>query len=539
VRPLLRIMRDTLRIGGTGFEAPVAVVSTEFEEKRARVNNFAVVAAAISTVYSIAYLSFPSLPGNRIEHPLGWLSWWDQSRYYASAKAFSSWNLVPSEHWYPFGYDLLVAPFASVMRQHAFFLPDLGCLLITSWLFLRMSERYGLPRWAQLLTLAIGLCPSLFVFLQYVIPWNTTLTAALLTSISYVYMRIVDRGLLTSNGPILAALTGSLIFTRPSDCLALVPIATHVAVVGLKRGNIKAIAASVAAFVATFGAGLWLYLAIYGWQKSEYMLGMETMGLPIETIPLKAYEMFVSPTEFFGGGIGIIPFMPWVVIGLIGLFYTIFSQPRFCAINITVVLFICIYLAFPDLWPGNIWYNKCIHYFVWPLLMCALFGAVMLRDIWRSPSILRLAAVLIPVIAVAAFKYARVDIPIEDLRRTDNMLAVRLAAPSRINGGHVSASISPDDSRDLGHYVEVDGNRLQNIYDYHIATSKDGFYFVFNRPQVGETISVSAPANVSFGANARITPFSGAIELRTLSDWKGAADRFMPGGALRSFFDQQ
>jgi hypothetical protein len=496
-----------------------------FVEKRAKMraiqqNKFSFVAAAISAAYCIAYFSYP----------LGWSGWFDQSQYLRSAKAFSSWNLAPGEHWYPFGYDLLVTPFAAIMRQHPFFLPDLGCLLITSWFFLRISERYGLPRWAQLLTTAIGLCPSIFVFQQYAIPWNTTLSGALLTSISYVYIRIVDRGLLISNGPILAALAGSLLFTRPSDCLALIPIAIHVAVVALRKGNIRAIAASIAAFFLVFGAGLWLYVAIYGWQKSGYMHEVARIGFPFETVPLKAYEIFVSPIEFFGGGIGVIPYMPWVAVGLIGLFYTMFSQPRFCAINLTVVFLLCIYLSFTDFWPGDIWYFNCIHYLVWPLLMCALFGAVMLRDIWRSPSIWSLAAIVIPVIAVGAFKYARVDIPVKDLPRTDDLLTVRLAGPSRINGGYVNASITRDDSRNLGQYMEVDGNRLHNIYDYHIAPSVGGFYFVFNRPQVGETISVSPPANVTFDANAQITPFKGAIELRTSNDWKMSTDRFMYEG---------
>ncbi len=490
-------------------------------------NEFVFVAAAISIAYCIVYFSYPGLPGKQIAYPLGWLGWWDQSQYFASVQAFTSWDLAPDAHWYPFGYDLVVAPFAFVTRRHPFFLPDLGCLLVTSWLFLRIAERYGLPRWVQLLALAIGLRPSLVVFQQYVIPWNTTLSAALLMGIAYLYMRIVDRGLLIANGCSLAALAGALIFTRPSDCFAVVPIAIHVAAIGCKRANIRAIVASAAVFLFIFAAGLWLYVTIYGWQRSGYMKEIARMGFPVETIPLKAYEMFVSPVAFFGGGIGIIPYMPWVAIGLLGLFYMMFSQARFCLVNISVVLLICIYLAFPDFWPGNVWYNSCIHYFVWPFLMCALFGAVMLRDLWRSPSILRFAAVLVPVIAVAAFKYARVDLQVADLRRTDNVLTVRLAASSKINGGYVNAFINHDQSRDVRQVVDVDGRRLHNIYDYHIAPSKDGFYFVFVRPQFAETISISAPANVTFGVNAQFTPFRGAIEVRTASDWKEAKDRFM------------
>ncbi|MFZ1961317.1 MAG: hypothetical protein WAU63_08740 [Methylovirgula sp.] len=522
-------MQDLQRVHETKADS-AAARETHFAAKLSRFaqrNEFVFVAAVISIAYCIVYFSYPGLPGKQIAYPLGWLGWWDQSQYFASAQAFGSWNLTPGAHWYPFGYDLLVTPFALVMRQHPFFLPDLGCLLVTSWLFLRIAERYGLPRWAQLLALAIGLHPSVFVFQQYVIPWNTTLGAALLMGIAYLYMRIVDRGLLLSNGCGLAALGAALMFTRPSDCFALVPIAIHVAAIGFKRGNMRAIVASAAALLCIVASGLWLYVTIYGWQKSGYMQDIAKMGFPVETIPRKAYEMFVSPVAFYGGGIGIIPYMPWVAIGLLGLFYTMFSQARFCLVNIAVVLLISTYLAFPDFWPGNIWYNNCIHYLVWPFLMCALFGAVMLRDLWRSPSVWRFAAVLVPVIAVAAFKYARVDLQVEDLQRADNILTVRLAAPAKIDGGYVNASITHDQSRDVGQYVDVDGRRLHNIYDYHIAASKGGFSLVFVRPQFAETISISAPANASFGADAQFTPFRNAIEVRAASDWKPAADRFM------------
>jgi len=63
------------------------------------------------------YLRIKYLPGNS-EYPMGWWGMWDQSWYLKSAAAFAVGNLDPAQHWYPFGYSLLAAPFARLIPAH-------------------------------------------------------------------------------------------------------------------------------------------------------------------------------------------------------------------------------------------------------------------------------------------------------------------------------------------------------------------------------------------------------------------------------------
>jgi hypothetical protein len=490
--------------------------------------NFACVATVLFVAYTITYFGLGAAPGNNPASPLGWLGWWDQSQYFRSAKAFAELNFSVSEHWYPIGYDLVLAPFILLAKSHAFYLPDLAFLLCIAASFLEIARVYGLPRGLALATLAIGLAPSAIVFQQYAIPWNTTMGAAILTGAALTYIRIVDSGLSAKRGACLGALGALLAFTRPSDGFALVPLALHVAWIGLRRPDGKAIATSLAAFILVFGAGFAIYLCIYGLHASPYMQQSARIGLRWALIPFRAYVMLISPAGFFGGGIGLIPLMPWAAIGFIGVFYTAVSRRSYAALNVSVIVFVCNYLSYPDFWPGNIWRFLAVHYLCWALLMSALFGVVMVVDLFRSRSLLRVGAVLAPVVIGLAFEYAAIDVPFDGPERTDRALTVHLPQPQFISGGHVAASAGWNLLFDESQHIDVDGRRLINGADYHAIPAGGGFNFVFTTPHLSHSITVSAPSGTSFGPSAEIVLFRGALRVRGLSDWKGPKNHFMP-----------
>ncbi len=106
-------------------------------------------------IYLLTYGQYAATPGNSALYPSGWWGYWDQSHYLRSAHALNMLGFRASEHWYPFGYALLGAPFASGTHGHVYLLPDLACLLAAMGAFVFACRR-----------LQIGevLPPAMFMF---------------------------------------------------------------------------------------------------------------------------------------------------------------------------------------------------------------------------------------------------------------------------------------------------------------------------------------------------------------------------------------
>lgn len=499
--------------------------------------SFAWIAAFLTVSYTVAYFAHPAAPGRSSEFPLGWLGWWDQSKYIESAKAFGKWDLSPTSHWYPFGYDLLIAPFTLVSQSHAFFLPGLIFLILSSWLFLEIASRYGLSRWLSIVALAIGLCPSWMVFKQHAIPWNTSLGMLLFMVVSYAYVRLVIEGAHWLHSALLGGAAAALVFTRPADVVALAPFAIHAAFIvggqltrsdGRKKGLAAVLCAALAFFVVAV-AGATLHVLIHGWGASEYMRHSSRFSLIPAMIPFRAYVMLISPIEFFGSGIGIIPYMPWVGLGLLGLVYTGFSKREFAALNISAAVLIAVYLSYPDWWPGNVWRFNLIHYLVWPLLLCGLFALSMVQQLFsagRRGYIL--VAAVIPVALGLVFKYSAAEVTVNQTDRHEKYVTVTLAEPQSFIAGKVTHPATWKITVDYQKYIEIDGKRLFNLYDYHSIPTKDGFNFVFNTAQFGREITISAPSDSTFAKDVTITPLRGVVALRMPGDWAIPDDWLMP-----------
>ena len=346
----------------------------------------------LAACYVIWYLRFPDRPGNRTDFPIGWWGWFDQSETLASTRAFAHGVLDASQHFYAFGYSLLGAPFYRFSPSHPFFLVDLACLLLTYGAVLAFGRRIGLPTAAGAVLFLLVTVPDAFLFSEWVIPWNTTVTAALiwlLLATSAAWLDGVRRPI------ILGLLAGAIPTVRPTDLLFAAPCLAAVLLADIRRplrsqfvGWLR-IALSGAVPVAAY---VLLHLAIYGPHPSQYMIVAGDIGFTLHDLWWKAYVIFVEPRAWFMDGEGLLRRAPWIALAIAGVVPALLRGRATALLAIVLLLQAGLYCAYVDLVPLGFWRYNNVHYWVWAIPGYGLLAAMLLRDLAWSPGRRRLAA---------------------------------------------------------------------------------------------------------------------------------------------------
>jgi hypothetical protein len=183
------------------------------------------VMALIAVTYVYTYFALPSTPGNSpCEHPLGWWGWWDQGVYLKQAEAFLHGDLTADKHFVPPLYPAVGAIFLNWSDGHPYFLPDLLCWLWFVFAFIRFADRY-VPRWSGLVLLFGTTVVNYELRENYVIPWSTTLSMALLATgiLGLVWLQDAQEGKRKQISGwhvfIVATSLGLLAPTRPPDAV--------------------------------------------------------------------------------------------------------------------------------------------------------------------------------------------------------------------------------------------------------------------------------------------------------------------------------
>lgn len=361
-----------------------------------------------------AYVSNPARPGANSRFPLGWWGWWDQSNYLQSARSFAHLDFGSNHHWYPFGYALLCAPFSAILPLHGFLLPDLLCTLVCYAAFLAFAQAVTVsPAWAALLFL-LGTAGSEAIRDVWAEPWNTTLSSALIWSLLALTARHLTRetpGVPTSRPgglpPLLGmgAIAGFIPVTRPTDTLLVAIWAAGAGVLALQAGLLRRralLGLSAGALLTLVPSGL-LWLRIYGFGPSAYVVVSRNLGFDFEAIGWKTYLLLFSPTPWFTFGAGITQRLPWVLPGLAGMLAAPWlTQGRvrqlLLLLSAMIVAYSLLFFSYVDLLPSGLWRYNNIHYFKWMLPGMALFAFLLLRSLVfgrRRVAVLALAAVLV------------------------------------------------------------------------------------------------------------------------------------------------
>ncbi|MBO1361955.1 hypothetical protein J2D73_19415 [Acetobacter sacchari] len=339
-------------------------------------------------------------------YPEGWWGWFDQSNYFKSTVALAHGDLRPEQHWYPFGYALIGAPFVWLGRQ-VYFLPDLICLLLAARGFISFARTCGVASTSAMLLFLLGTCSSHSIRSAWAEPWNTTLAAALIwnaLALSAREISTIGNRCDTSaarEGALSLALLGAILafmpVTRPTDVTLAGPIGlTTLGALYLQRGSI---ANKIVRSITLIGGCLliWiacaaLYLSIYGFHPTQYMIVSRNMGFRLEGLGWKTYILLLTPRPWFPDGAGLLERLPWIAPGLAGLIVAPFVADRkgrwvLALLSVLITGYSLLFFSYVDLIPAGLWRYNNVHYFKWLLPGLALLGFIACRALtgvnWR------------------------------------------------------------------------------------------------------------------------------------------------------------
>lgn len=362
-----------------------------------------VLSAIYSTAFAIAYRLFTAQTRTQ------WLTWADQTRYLSSARAFVALDLSPASHWYPLLYPLLVAPLTGLAPWLAFGIVDLACLLIAFGGFDRVAGRFGIGRWPASAIFAATTLLYPQIVDQWLYPWTTTLSAALIwqaiaMSLDMAERRRPFRGEAARLGVILSLIP----LTRPADALVIAVLGGFALLPHATRPRCVLIAA--AAGGACVLAYALLHLAIYGAAATPYMRLSTEFGFSFAHFGWKAYVLLIEPRPWFPEGHGLLVHCPWLILGTAGLVTSLCrdaGRRRAAAcLGAAAAVYSVAMIAYVDLLPSGLWHYNNVHYFKWLLPLFGLFAVTYLRDARRHPR--TAALVLVTLTALSAVRMAPV-----------------------------------------------------------------------------------------------------------------------------------
>lgn len=332
----------------------------------------------LAIFYFSDYLNNSARPSPHATFPEGWWGWFDQSKYLQSAQALARGDLSPDQHWYPFGYAILGAPFAW-MGYHIYLIPDFLCLLVTAGGIIACATGIGVP---------LGVAAFIAVFCTmfpapvrqvWAEPWNTTLACALIWTAFALSTRLIfadpARQITRHRVPLFFLFGAVLAFipvTRPTDLLIAAPVAgaTLLTALWYRQLRWKELLAACTGAAAVLGTAAALYLTIYGPRPSPYIIISRALGFRSDLLWWKIYTLLITPRPWFPDGEGMMEKMPWLFPGLTGavLSLLLFRGRKSVPYALMAVLclgYMTLFFSYVDLIPGGLWRYNNIHYFKW------------------------------------------------------------------------------------------------------------------------------------------------------------------------------
>jgi hypothetical protein len=349
----------------------------------------------VAVAYTAAYLGHRNLPGNTTDQPLGWLGWWDQSKYQDSLAAFAQCDLDAARHWYPVGYPLLCLPGYIVSPNHAFFYTNLAFVLLATFALWKIA-RLSLTQRASAICLSMfGVAHMGLLLDSFVIPWNTIPTAALLYLAILLCLKMKRAAALR-----IAFIAGVAFLIRPADAVPFIPL---IAGCLLGSESIKnAVSGGILCGAILLSAWLtagWIDIAIHGSWISAYEEHSAKIGFWGYPLSYKAFWLLLDSSPVFEepqqGLLFRYPWL-WLVVPALLMWMKRWGLAGAAVIS-CIVLSWLLYFLYNDFWPTNIYRFRLVHYISWsmPLLWVIVWQAI-ISD-WKKPLFWIAAAVVITV----------------------------------------------------------------------------------------------------------------------------------------------
>src|SRR5262245_45647275 len=361
------------------------------------------VMALVAVAYVYTYFAHPDTPGNSpLEHPLGWWGWWDQSLYLKQANAILHGDLTADKHIVPPLYPAVGAIFLNWSSGHPYFLPDLLCWLWFVFAFIRFADRY-VPRWSGLVLLCGTTIVNYELLENFVIPWATTLSMALLATgiLGLVWLEDVREGKrkqISSWQFFMVALSlGLLAPTRPIETvvggvLGLALLIRYWRVRRNAAANLPPPSRFLPLVVIGSAIGPSIYFVfnkmVFGNPLGGYINVAGANGYFPADLPEKFISLWLDGKTLYGeNNAGLTEHYPWLFLSLAGLVWALLRGDALLRVAaFAICLLFALYMPYSDLRPNGLWRYLNIHYFKWTFPFLALFAWLLVKQViegWR------------------------------------------------------------------------------------------------------------------------------------------------------------
>lgn len=467
------------------------------------------VMALIAVIYVYTYFALPHTPGNNLEYPLGWWGWHDQGQYLKSANALLHGDLSWDKHTYPPLYSAVGAIFLKWSSGHPYFLPNLLCWLWFVFVFIRFADRY-VPRWGGLVLLFGATIVNHEILENFVIPWTSTLSMALLATgiLGLVWLqeaREEKRKQISGWQLFIVALSlGLLAPTRPADTVvgAVLGLALLIGYWLARRNaaaNLPAPSRFLPLVAIGFAIGPTIYFVfnkvVFGDPLGGYMQIVRGLGFYPADFPEKFISLWLDGKTLYGeNNAGLTEHYPWLFLSLAGFVWALFRGDALLRVAaLAIGLLFALYMPYGDLLPTSIWRYKNIHYFKWTFPFLALFAWLLVKQVlegrrrregWVFP-----AALLVAIPALLSSLHLAIDVkPLRGISEPGQAMrfelpdgAVDFIDIKGLNGGY--------NEIDLGeHRILLDGRELNRVRNYKLLPMGSEVRLLFRRPVAGRSL---------------------------------------------------
>jgi hypothetical protein len=467
--------------------------------------------SVVALVYIATYFNISATPGNApLEHPLGWWGWFDQGKYLLSANAIAQGDLSPDKHFYPPLYPALGAIFLNWSSGHMYFVLNLVALLWFAYVFIRFSERY-IARWGSIFLLFGTTIFNHLLFENYVIPWTSTLSVALLASgiLGLVWLDEIRDGIRHRISELqvlfIALCLGMIVPTRPADAVvgSVIGLGLSIGYWSTRRDAVKSVPPIGHFLLAIITGAIVGPLFFFGFNiivfdspSGNYMQAASANGFFPSDIAEKFISLWLDGSTLYGErGTSLTEHYPWLFISLAGLVWVLIRGDRSLkSVALAIVLLFALYLPYGDLLPNGLWRYLNIHYFKWTFPFLALFAVLLVKNLvatwsqkreWALPSILLIG---IPLLLLSL--HLVIDTTPVVARITNSPTKISFELPNKqidlidING--LTGEFT--DTYFGSHRLLLDGNELKRIRDYRLLPMNYGVRLLFIRPIEGHKV---------------------------------------------------
>lgn len=515
-----------MAIGQTSVIAPVRVNSDWRSGIRIERVGLLVAAALLAACYIVAYLRHPALPLSNEQ--LGWFKWFDQERYYNAAVAWANGNLDPALHWYLPGYSLMGAPFAKFIPLHTFLIPNLICLLVSLWLFAKITARLAseLP-FARLLGALVFLVCTAFkpeILEVWVAPNSTTgstplIYGALLTTLVFIEIP-------APRYAFWAALLACAVATfRPTDAMPVIAAVGVAMLVTMVRTRLslgliaRVIAAAALGALLSLGFLAIVYLSIYGFRENGYLQIGNMIGFEWHLLPIRIIMIVIDPRPILMDGEGLAGRFAWVIPGLVGSISLLIFPPvrsrrlaDFVIVS-AMLLHLAIYCAFRDLHPINLIRFTNYHYFKWIFPILALYALRLAFNLLagRARGWLTTTAA-ITTLVLFSWRVELRALPIGDApaaKFANNTVAFRTDLSSVQNTVLVAANDAANDT--TADELTIGGRTWGGLIDFRIYPQPSGLMLAVLRPFAQGDAALTVAPQITL--NPAVAPINARLQI--------------------------